>query len=102
MYRNGYPGADEASPAPSPVRVLLVADVRSPTTWGWVDAVRSAGVVVLGADGLPWPERRLLVGDLEGSGSDVRQRLRFLAGAMPGGIDLVGRVRRAMGPLLAT
>ena len=102
MYRNSYSGADEASPAPSPVRVLLVADARSPTTWGWVDAVRSAGVVVLGADGLPWPEHRLHVGDLEVSGRDVRQRLRFLTGAVPGGINLVGRVRRAMGPLLAT
>ena len=101
MYRNGYSPADEASPVSSPVRVLLVADARSPTTWGWVDAIRSAGVVVLGADGLPWPEHRLLPGDREGADMDVRQRLRRLAGAMPGGMSLVGVVRRAIGPLMA-
>ena len=63
MYQNDYSRTDEASPALSPVRVLLVADGRSPTTWGWVDAARSAGVVVLGADGLLWPEHRLPAGD---------------------------------------
>lgn len=102
MYRNGCSRADEASPSLSPMRVLLVADARSPTTWGWVEAVRSAGVVVLDADGLPWPEHRLRAGHGEGAGRDMRQRLRCLAGAMPGGMNLVGAVRRAMGPLMAT
>lgn len=102
MYQNDYSRTDEASPALSPVRVLLVADARSPTTWGWVDAARSAGVVVLGASGIPWPQHGPPVGDRDGSGWDVRQLLRFLAGAMPGGMSLVGRLRRAMGPLIAT
>ncbi len=87
-------------PAP-PVRVLLVADVRSPTTWGWVDAVRSAGVVVLGVDGLPWPEYRPLSASSEASRRGVKQRLRSFAGATPKRLRATGRVRQVMGPLLA-
>jgi glycosyltransferase involved in cell wall biosynthesis len=84
-----------------PVRVLLVADARSPTTWGWVAAIRSADVAVLGADGLPWPERRQPGPAGKHSGSDLRQRLRSLAGATPGGLQLIGGIRRVKGPLLA-
>lgn len=95
--------AGEAGATPPPVRVLLVADVRSPTTWGWVDAVRSAGVTVLGADGLPWPEHRFLAGDGRGvSFRDMRQWFRFLAGTMPGGMRLVAAARQSIGPLLAS
>lgn len=83
------------------MRVLLVADARSPTTWGWVDAVRSAGVAVLGVDGLPWPDHRPLDLRSEHTGTDFRQRLRSLAGATPGGLRLIGAVRRVKGPLLA-
>ena len=81
-----------------PVRVLLVADVRSPTTWGWVDAIRSAGVVVLGIDGHVWPEHQPAGAS---SGRKARQRLRSLVGATPGGLKLVGRVRRGAGLTLA-
>ena len=84
-----------------PVRVLLVADVRSPTTWGWVDAVRSAGVVVLGIDGLPWPEHRPL--DTSGNGfrSRAKQRLRSFAGATPRRLKVTERVRQVVGPVMA-
>src|ERR1039457_6951370 len=75
-----------------PVRILLVADVRSPTTWGWVDAVRSAGVVVLGADGLPWPERRPLSASGEGSRRGVKQRLRSFLTATPKMLKVIRRV----------
>jgi glycosyltransferase involved in cell wall biosynthesis len=88
------------SPTP-PVRVLLVADARSPTTWGWVGAVRSAGVVVLGVDGLPWPEHRPHNANSEGSRKGVRQRLRSLAGATPIGLEVIGSARRVVGPRVA-
>jgi glycosyltransferase involved in cell wall biosynthesis len=84
-----------------PVRVLLVADARSPTTWGWVEAVRSAGVAVLGVDGRPWPEHRPTDSGNKPSSTDLRQRLRSLTGAVPGGLRLIGGVRRVKGPLLA-
>jgi glycosyltransferase involved in cell wall biosynthesis len=83
------------------VRILLVADMRSPTTWGWVDAVRSAGVVVLGIDGLPWPEHLPLGTSGEGSRSSVKQRLRSFAGATPRRLKVTGRVRRVVGPVMA-
>jgi glycosyltransferase involved in cell wall biosynthesis len=88
------------SPA-TPSRVLLVADERSPTTWGWVESVRSAGVVVLGVDGLPWPEHRPLNATNKGGRLGLKQRLRSLAGATPKGLLAIGSVRRVVGPLLA-
>ena len=84
-----------------PVRVLLVADTRSPTTWGWVNAVRSAGVVVLGIDGRPWPEHRTLGVSGEGSRRSVKRRLRSFAGATPRRLKVTGRVRQVMGPVMA-
>ena len=84
-----------------PVRVLLVADVRSPTTWGWVDAVRSAGIVVLGIDGLPWPEHRPLDASGDGLRSRVKQRLRSFAGATPRRLKVTERVRQVVGPVMA-
>jgi glycosyltransferase involved in cell wall biosynthesis len=89
-----------AGHAPSrAVRILLVADVRSPTTWGWVDSVRSAGVVVLGADGLPWPELRPLRAT-SGRAGEAKQRLRMFAGATPKRAKAIGTLRRVVGPLL--
>jgi glycosyltransferase involved in cell wall biosynthesis len=88
------------SPAP-PVRILLVADMRSPITWGWVDAVRSAGVVVLGSDGLPWPEHRPLAASGEGSRRSIKQRLRSFTGATPRIFKVTGRVRQVVGPVMA-
>jgi glycosyltransferase involved in cell wall biosynthesis len=84
-----------------PLRVLLVADARSPTTLGWVDAVRSAGVVVLGIDGQPWPEHRPLGAGRETSDSRVKQRLRAFAGATPRRLRVTEKARRVAGPLLA-
>jgi Glycosyl transferases group 1/Glycosyl transferase 4-like domain len=84
------------------VRILLVADTRSPTTWGWVDAVRRAGVVVLGVDGLPWPERRPLGAGGDGLRRRVDRRLRSFAGATPKRLWATGRIRGAVGPLLAS
>jgi hypothetical protein len=79
-----------------------VADTRSPTTWGWVDAVRSAGVVVLGIDGLPWPEHRPPGASGEGLQRSVNQRLRSFAGATPRRLRTTRRVRQVVGPLLAS
>lgn len=84
-----------------PLRILLVADMRSPTTWGWVDAVRSAGMAVFGIDGLPWPEDRSLGTSGEGSRRSVRQRLRSFAGATPRRLKVTGRVRQVLGPVIA-
>jgi glycosyltransferase involved in cell wall biosynthesis len=89
-------GANRSSSAHA-VRVLLVADVRSPTAWGWVDAVRSADVVVLGVDGLPWPEHRSLSASGEESRKCVKQRLRPFAGATPRRLKMIARVRRVLG-----
>jgi len=86
---------------PAAVRVLLIADVRSPITWGWVDSVRSAGVVVLGMDGLPWPERRPLGASRAGRLTGVRQRLRSFAMATPGRLKVTEKARRLAGPVLA-
>jgi glycosyltransferase involved in cell wall biosynthesis len=84
----------------SALRVLLVADMRSPHTWGWVDAVRSAGVSVLGIDGLPWPEQRPLI--VSGSSRwGVKERLRSFAQSTPKRLKMTGRIRRVAGPLLA-
>lgn len=86
---------------PRPVRVLMVADPRSPTTWGWVDAIRSAGVAVLDIYGAPWPEHRRADPGTGYSRDNLRQRLRSLAGCAPGGLKLIGGIRRVKGPLLA-
>ncbi len=83
------------------VRVLLIADVRSPITWGWVDSVRSAGVVVLGRDGLPWPARRPLGASRAGRLTGVRQRLRSFAMATPRRLKVTEKARRVAGPVLA-
>ncbi len=91
-----------AHPLAPQVRILLVADMRSPTTWGWVDAVRSAGVVVLGIDGLPWPEHRRHDASGEGLRWSVNQRLRSFAGATPRRLRATARVRQVVGPLLAS
>jgi glycosyltransferase involved in cell wall biosynthesis len=93
--------AAEDGSCAAPVRVLLVADIRSPHTWGWVDAVRSAGVVVLGADGLPWPERPRPGGHSSGVRRRAQQWLRSFAGATPRRLRFIGRLRRVAGPPLA-
>jgi len=91
-------GVDRPPCAP-PVRVLLVADVRSPHTWGWVAAVRSAGVVILGVDGEPWPEHRP-PSAREGRRGGASQRLRAFVGATPRRLKFTGKVRRVAWLLL--
>ena len=88
---------------PPPVgRVLLVADMRSPTTWGWVDAVQSADVTVLGVDGRPWPERRPTDPRGVGTGRRAKQLLRSFLMAAPGRFDISQAFLRATWPLLAS
>lgn len=95
-------GVNSSSCAPA-MRVLLVADIRSPHTWGWVEAVRSAGVAILGLDGLPWPEYPPVSANGDGRGMEPKQRLRSFVGATPRRLKFTGRVRRVawliLGPI---
>jgi hypothetical protein len=93
--------ATEHRSCQSAVRVLLVADNRSPHTWGWVDAVRSAGVIVLGADGLLWPEGSSFCGDGSGWRMTTRRWIKSFAGATARRQRFIATVRRVGGPLLA-
>lgn len=94
----------DAFPAPyaPATRVLLVADEKSPTTWGWVEAIRSSGVVVLGLDGQPWPEQQTSRENDHGPRADAKERLRSLASATPRRLKMAQRCRRTLGPLLAS
>lgn len=83
-------------------RVLLVADTRSPTTWGWVDAVRRAGVTVFGVDGRPWPEHKPEVSGAPAMLEDVRRRVAALTSATPRRIRTVQRIRWAAGPAISS
>jgi len=87
-----WPGDSDA------IRVLLVADAQSPTTWGWVDTVRAAGVVVLGVDGRPWPDDRPAG---PARGAPIRQRLRSFAKATPRRLGVAQRSLRRVRPMLA-
>jgi glycosyl transferase family 1/glycosyl transferase family 4 len=84
------------------IRVLLVADVRSPTTWGWVDAIRSAGIIVLGLNGKEWPENRAFYSSGQRSRIGARQQLASFASATPRRLKLTQGFRRTTGPLLAS
>ena len=78
-----------------------MADVRSPTTWGWVEAVTSAGVVVFGPDGQLWPERHTFRPVGQGSPVALKQRLRLIASATPRRLKVTQGCLRAVGPSLA-
>src|ERR1700744_2250702 len=84
----------------APVRVLLVAETRSPTTYGWVDAVRSAGVIVLGPDGQEWPEHPDAGRDWKLRSSFNRRLLAF-SKATPRRLKVAHKVRRVVGPSVA-
>jgi glycosyltransferase involved in cell wall biosynthesis len=88
-------------PRTTQVRVLLVADKRSPTTWGWVESIRSAGVVVLGLDGQPWPEHRTFPANDKGARERARRWFHSLSVATPRRLKAVQRCKRALGPLSA-
>ena len=82
--------------------VLLVADRRSPTTWGWVEAVRGSGVIVLGTDGHPWP-----ASPPSGATPTVQhERLRKMAVAVaqasPRGLEYAWRTRDLVKPAMST
>jgi glycosyltransferase involved in cell wall biosynthesis len=83
------------------VRVLLIGDMRSPHTWGWVDAVRSAGIVILNPDGMPWPEHSNLGENRAGARTAARRWAKSVAGATQRRQRLIATVRRVAGPLLA-
>ena len=82
------------------LRVLLVADVRSPTTWGWANAVRSAGVQVFGPDGHPWPDSPRYGYRRQSAG--MKEWARSSAIATPGRLRFSQGVRRLVGPALAS
>ena len=84
-----------------PLRVLLVADPQSPTTWGWVDAVRSAGVVILGPDGKEWPEYPAVRSNARGLAARLRRWFRSFSKATPRRLAATQELRRLMGPSLA-
>jgi len=84
-----------------PLRVLLVADPQSPTTWGWVDAVRSAGVVILGSDGKEWPEYPAVRGSARSLAAPLRRWFRSFSKATPRRLAATQELRRLLGPSLA-
>jgi glycosyltransferase involved in cell wall biosynthesis len=91
---------DSDSSVGSATRVLLIADARSPTTWGWIEAVRSAGAVVLDRDGRPWPERQALNAGSSRPGATLR--LRSLASSTPRRLKMVQKLKRTFCPILAS
>jgi glycosyltransferase involved in cell wall biosynthesis len=84
-----------------PIRVLLMADERSPITWGWVDAVRSAGVTVLCADGKEWPECPAKRSNDQALGARLNRRLRSFSKVTPRRLTAIHQLRRLAGPSLA-
>jgi glycosyltransferase involved in cell wall biosynthesis len=98
-----YPEPDghSGSVSESPLRLLLIGDAHSPTTWGWVNAVRSAGVIVIGPDGDEWPEYSAGHSLERGFRTALRRRLRSLSKATPGRLIATRKLRRLIGPSLA-
>lgn len=83
------------------IRVLLMADARSPITWGWVDAVRLAGVTLFSADGKEWSERPAIPSKDEGLGARLNRWLRSFSKATPRRLAVTHNLRRLVGPPLA-
>lgn len=100
---SGHPEPDgDSSPAlEQPVRLLLVADAHSPTTWGWVNAVRSAGVIIIGPDGEEWPEYPTIRGIERGFTAPLNRRLRSFSKSTHRRLRTARRLRRLVGPSLA-
>jgi glycosyltransferase involved in cell wall biosynthesis len=84
-----------------PLRLLLVADVYSPTAWGWVNAVRSAGVIVIGPDGKEWPEYPAMRSIERGFTARLYRRLRSFSKATPRRLVASRKLLRLVGPSLA-
>ena len=90
-----------SSPAPERlIRVLLMADARSPTTWGWIDAVRS-GATILGTDGKEWSERPAARSNERTLGARLNRRLRSFSKATPRRLVVIHELRRLVGPSFA-
>jgi glycosyltransferase involved in cell wall biosynthesis len=83
------------------IRVLLIADARSPTTWGWIDAVRSTGITVLGTDGKEWSERPAVGSNDRTLGARLNRGLRSFSKATPRRLIAIHELRRLVGPSLA-
>lgn len=84
-----------------PIRILLMADTQSPITWGWIEAVRSAGVTVLGIDGKEWPECQAVRGNDHALGARLNRRIRSFSKVTPRRLVAIHRLRRLLGPSLA-
>lgn len=82
-------------------RVLLVADRRSPTTWGWVEAVRGSGVIVLGTDGRPWPASPPSDATPTVQHERMRKVAVALAQASPKGLEYAWRTRDFAKPAMS-
>ena len=82
-------------------RVLLVADRRSPTTWGWVEAVRESGVIVLGTDGRLWPATPPSNATPTVRHERVRKMAVALAQASPKGLEYAWRTRDWVKPAMS-
>src|ERR1035437_10930873 len=93
---------DDLRPVPQqPLRLLLVADAYRPTAWGWVNAVRSAGVIVIGADGKEWPEYPAMRSMERGFAARLHRRLRSVSKATPRRLLATRKLLRLVGPSLA-
>jgi glycosyltransferase involved in cell wall biosynthesis len=84
-----------------PLRLFLIADAHSPTTWGWVNAVRSAGIIVIGSDGKEWPEYPVMRSIERGFASPLNRRLRSVSKATPRRLIATRKLLRLVGPSLA-
>ena len=84
-----------------PLRLLLVADAYSPTVWGWVNAVRSAGVMVIGPDGEEWPKYPVMRSMDRGFGARLYRRLRSFSKVTPRRLVATRKLLRLVGPSLA-
>lgn len=82
--------------------MLLVADRRSPTAWGWVEAVRASGVVVLGTDGRPWPASLLADAALTAKHERLRRMVVAVAQASPRGLEYAWRARDMAKPAMSS
>jgi glycosyltransferase involved in cell wall biosynthesis len=95
------PEDDSRSGPKPPVRLFLIADAHSPTTWGWVNAVRSAGVIVIGPDGEEWPEYPAVRGVERGFPAFLNRRLRTFSKSTHRRLRATRKLRRLVGPSLA-
>jgi glycosyltransferase involved in cell wall biosynthesis len=84
-----------------PIRVLLMADARSPITWGWINAVRPAGVIFLGPDGKEWSESSAVRSNGRSLSARLTRRLRVIAKTTPRRLVAMHKLQRLGEPLLA-